>query len=237
MKLSRPTRLPVPIPAKLPTSTIPTWTRPTIEAKGLAPLRPQLEAIAAIRDKHELARALGESLRADVDRAEQLRTFIPRTFSDCGWRPVSTTPSTMPPTCCKAAWKCPTANTTFPTATACVTFAPSIRRTFQPCSNLPDSPTPTLRAQRIVELEHAIAEKHLALADEQDIQKANNAWKQAEFAANAPGPRLGRVLSRRRSQQPGQLHRLAADSLRRRVRSSRLYSARNVERLAGLSPD
>ena len=38
-----------------------------IEAKGLAPLRPQLDAIAAIRDKHELARALGESLRSDVD--------------------------------------------------------------------------------------------------------------------------------------------------------------------------
>ena len=38
-----------------------------IEAKGLAPLRPHLDAIAAIRDKRELARALGETLRADVD--------------------------------------------------------------------------------------------------------------------------------------------------------------------------
>ena len=38
-----------------------------IEAKGLGPLRPHLDAIAAIRDKHELARALGETLRADVD--------------------------------------------------------------------------------------------------------------------------------------------------------------------------
>src|SRR5712671_2199449 len=38
-----------------------------IEAKGVAPLRPHLDAIAAIRDKRELARALGESLRADVD--------------------------------------------------------------------------------------------------------------------------------------------------------------------------
>src|SRR5580704_17662653 len=38
-----------------------------IEARGLDPLRPHLEAIAAIRDKHELAHALGESLRSDVD--------------------------------------------------------------------------------------------------------------------------------------------------------------------------
>ena len=38
-----------------------------IETKGLAPLRPHLDAIAVIRDKHDLARVLGESLRADVD--------------------------------------------------------------------------------------------------------------------------------------------------------------------------
>jgi putative endopeptidase len=46
---------------------------------------------------------------------------------------------------------------------------------------------PELRAQNIIELEHAIAEKHLSLADEQDVKKANNPWKQADFAANAPG--------------------------------------------------
>ena len=43
------------------------------------------------------------------------------------------------------------------------------------------------RAGRIVALEHAIAEKHLSLADNDDIHKANNTWKQADFAAKAPG--------------------------------------------------
>src|SRR5208283_5396838 len=43
------------------------------------------------------------------------------------------------------------------------------------------------RAQRIVDLEHAIAEKHLSLAENEDIHKANNTWKQADFAAKAPG--------------------------------------------------
>ncbi len=38
-----------------------------IEAKGIAPLRPHLDAIAAIRNKHDLALALGETLRSDVD--------------------------------------------------------------------------------------------------------------------------------------------------------------------------
>ena len=39
-----------------------------IEAKGLAPLRPHLDSIAAIHDKRELARALGESLRPTSTR-------------------------------------------------------------------------------------------------------------------------------------------------------------------------
>jgi len=38
-----------------------------IESKGIAPIKPHLDAIAAIHDKRELARALGETLRADVD--------------------------------------------------------------------------------------------------------------------------------------------------------------------------
>jgi endothelin-converting enzyme/putative endopeptidase len=43
------------------------------------------------------------------------------------------------------------------------------------------------RAARIVELEHSIAEKHISLADSEDIHKANNTWKQSDFAAKAPG--------------------------------------------------
>src|SRR5262245_1560574 len=38
-----------------------------IESKGLAPLKPELDAIAQINDRSALARAIGASLRADVD--------------------------------------------------------------------------------------------------------------------------------------------------------------------------
>src|SRR6185437_11031787 len=38
-----------------------------IESKGIAPLKPQLDAFAAIADRHALARAIGGELRADVD--------------------------------------------------------------------------------------------------------------------------------------------------------------------------
>src|ERR1017187_3293049 len=38
-----------------------------IEAQGLTPLKPHLEEIAAIKDRHQLSLALGKALRADVD--------------------------------------------------------------------------------------------------------------------------------------------------------------------------
>ena len=38
-----------------------------IEAKGIAPLKTQLDKISAIRDRRELARVIGGTLRADVD--------------------------------------------------------------------------------------------------------------------------------------------------------------------------
>ena len=38
-----------------------------------------------------------------------------------------------------------------------------------------------------MELEHAIAQIHRSLADNEDIHKANNTWTQADFPAKAPG--------------------------------------------------
>jgi putative endopeptidase len=43
------------------------------------------------------------------------------------------------------------------------------------------------RADRVLELEHGIAEKHISLAEDENIQKANNTWMQADFAMKAPG--------------------------------------------------
>src|SRR5262245_9563110 len=43
------------------------------------------------------------------------------------------------------------------------------------------------RAARVLELEHALALQHPSLADNQDIQKANNTWTQADFKAKARG--------------------------------------------------
>jgi endothelin-converting enzyme/putative endopeptidase len=43
------------------------------------------------------------------------------------------------------------------------------------------------RAARVLALEHAIAEKHISLAEDENIHKANNTWTPADFATKAPG--------------------------------------------------
>jgi putative endopeptidase len=157
-----------------------------IEARGLDPLRPHLEAIASIRDKHELAHALGESLRADVDALNNTHFHTANLFG---------------------LWVAPGFNDSEHYAAyllqgglqlpdrqyylAETSRMRDIRTQYQAhvsamlkLAGFPDTDT---RAQHIVELEHAIAEKHLSLADNEDIQKANNPWTQADFSAKAPG--------------------------------------------------
>ena len=71
------------------------------------------------------------------------------------------------------------------------------------------------RAERIVQLEHAIAEVHLSLADNEDIHKANNTWKQADFAAKAPGLDWTAYFKAAGLEQASQLYRVAAHRFRR----------------------
>jgi len=157
-----------------------------IEAKGLAPLRPQLDAIAAINNKHELARVLGESLRADVDALNNTNFHTSNLFG---------------------LWVAPGFNDSdhytayllqggleLPDREYHVSESErmrDIRAKYQThvatLLKLAGFSEPEARAERIAELEHAIAETHISLEENDDIHNANNTWKPADFAAKAPG--------------------------------------------------
>src|SRR5262245_29510346 len=51
-----------------------------IEKRGLAPVKPELDAIAAIQDRTALARALGSALRADCDALNCTDFYTDRPF-------------------------------------------------------------------------------------------------------------------------------------------------------------
>ena len=53
---------------------------PAIEAKGLRPLQPAFDRIAAIRDVRDLSRVLGGTLRADVDALNATNFYTDNLF-------------------------------------------------------------------------------------------------------------------------------------------------------------
>ncbi|HEV7927159.1 MAG TPA: M13 family metallopeptidase N-terminal domain-containing protein, partial [Verrucomicrobiae bacterium] len=158
----------------------------TIEAKGLAPLRPHLEAIAAIRDKRELARALGETLRADVDA---LNNAVFHTANLFGlWvAPDFNDSEHYAPYLMQGGLQMPDREYYLADTGRMRDIRTKYQAHVSAMLKLAGFTDTDARAQRIFELEHAIAEKHISLADSEDIQKANNPWKQADFAAKAPG--------------------------------------------------
>jgi len=157
-----------------------------IEAKGLVPLQPHLDAIAAIRNKVELSRALGGTLRADVDALNNTNFHTANLFG---------------------LWVAPDFNDSdhytayllqgglqLPDREYYLAddeHMREIRAKYQAhisvmlkLAGFADTDT---RATRILELEHAIAQTHRSLAENEDIHKANNPWTHADFEAKAPG--------------------------------------------------
>ncbi|MGA8489588.1 MAG: M13 family metallopeptidase [Terriglobales bacterium] len=157
-----------------------------VEAKGLAPLRPHLEAIAAIRDKRELARALGESLRSDVDALNNTNFHTANLFGL--WVAPGFNDSVhYAPYLLQGGLQMPDREYYLADTARMRAVRTKYQAHVAAMLKLAGFTDTDARAQRIVELEHAIAEKHLSLAENEDIQKANNPWKQADFNAKAPG--------------------------------------------------
>ncbi len=157
-----------------------------IEANGLAKLRPHLEAIAAIHDKRALARALGETLRADVDPLNNTNFHTANLFG------LWVAPGFNDPEHYAAYLL--QGGIALPDREYYLSDSPAMRETRSKYQQhvatmlrLAGFSDPETRAAHILELEHAISATHLSLADSNDIHKANNTWTKADFASKAPG--------------------------------------------------
>jgi putative endopeptidase len=157
-----------------------------IEAAGLGPLNPHLDAITAIKDKNELARALGETLRADVDALNNTNFHTPNLFGL--WvAPDFNDSEHYTAYFLQGGLQLPDRDYYLSDTESMKELRTKYQAHVAAILKLAGMPDADARAARIVKLEHAIAEKHLTLAEDEDVHKANNPWKQAEFAAKAPG--------------------------------------------------
>ncbi len=157
-----------------------------IEAKGRMPLKPHLDAIAAIHDKKELAYALGKTLRADVDALNNTNYHTPNLFGL--WvAPGFHDSDHYTPYLMQGGLQLPDREY----YTSVSESMQKIRAKYLPhvaamlkLAGFSDTDT---RVARVLELETAIAKTHRTLAENEDIHKADNPRQRAEFAAKAPG--------------------------------------------------
>jgi endothelin-converting enzyme/putative endopeptidase len=157
-----------------------------IEAKGVAPLHPHLDPIAAIRNKHDLARALGGTLRSDVDPLN-VNVFHTANLFGLWVAPGFYDPEHYTPYLLQGGLGLPDREYYLSDSPEMHDIRNKYQRHVATILKLAGFSDSDARAMHIVELEHAIAEKHVPYADEQDIHTANNVWKQSDFTANAPG--------------------------------------------------
>lgn len=157
-----------------------------VDAKGLTPLRSHLDAVAAIREKRDLARALGQTLRADVDPLNYTHFHTPNLFGL--WvGPGFHDPGHYGAYLLQGGLEMPDREYYLSNSDSMLNARAKYQVHVSALLKMAGFSHPEVRARHVVDLEHAIAEMHVSFADEQDISKADNAWKQADFAARAPG--------------------------------------------------
>ena len=157
-----------------------------IEARGMAPIELHLKAIAAIQNKKELAAALGKTLRADVDALNNTNFHTSHLFGL--WvAPGFNDPDHYAAYLLQGGVQLPDREYYLSDSEHMRDIRGKYQTHVSAMLKLAGFTDADARAERIIALEHAIAEKHLSLPENDDIHKANNTWTQADFTAKAPG--------------------------------------------------
>jgi len=158
----------------------------TIESRGMAPLEPHLKAIAAIKDKKELSRALGETLRADVDALNNTNFHTAHLFGL--WvAPGFNDSDHYAAYLLQGGLELPNREYYLSNTDRMKEIRSKYQGHISAMLKLAGFTDTDARAEKIMELEHALAETHLSLAENEDIHKANNPWNLSDFETKAPG--------------------------------------------------
>jgi len=156
-----------------------------IDARGMAPLKGQLDAIAALKDKGALSAMLGSTMRADTDplNASNFHTenlfglFVTQDLN----RPDVTIPYLM-----QGGLGLPDRDYYVSAKPEMAELRTAYRAYVEKLLTLAGVSDAAARADRIVALENKIARAHFDIVASQDAHKAQS-WKKGDFATKAPG--------------------------------------------------
>ena len=157
-----------------------------IEAKGLSPVKAELDAIASISDRKGLARVLGSGLRADVDALNNTRFHTDRLYGL--WAaPDFADPERNVAYLLQGGLGMPDRDNYLNSGEKDVELQGKYRAHLAALLKLAGIADAEAKAGRVYEFERKIAERHGTRTDSVDVLKANNPWKLSEFPAKAPG--------------------------------------------------
>ncbi len=156
-----------------------------IEARGLAPLKPQLDAIAAIPDKRALAAAIGATVRSDTDPINNTNFSTENLFGlfvtqDLN-RPAVTVPYVL-----QGGLGLPDRDYYLSAKPDMVELRTAYGRYVAELLTLAGFPDAQARAAAVVVLEGKIAQAHFGIEQSQDAHRVRSVTR-ADFDKYAPG--------------------------------------------------
>jgi predicted metalloendopeptidase len=157
-----------------------------IDKKGLAPLKDDFARIDAISDKRSLSTYLGSNLRADVDALNSTNFYTDNIFgvwiSQAFEDPAHNVPYVL-----QGGLGMPDRDYYIQKSAKMDTIRAKYRAHIAAMLKLAGIADADKKAQAIFDLETKIANTHATREESEDVAKANNPWKRADFASKAPG--------------------------------------------------
>ncbi|MBU6198502.1 MAG: M13 family metallopeptidase [Xanthomonadaceae bacterium] len=157
-----------------------------IDKAGLDPLKPGLDAIAAIKTRADLARVLGSSLRADVDPINATNFHTENLFGlfvTKGLQDASTNMAYL----LQGGLAMPSRDYYLSTDKAMAEFRDKYKAYVGALLKQAQIADADAKAAKILALEKKIAQAQESLVDSEDVHQADNVWSTADFAKKAPG--------------------------------------------------
>ena len=157
----------------------------SIESKGLAVLKPQLDSITAIADKAALAAAIGRTIRADVDPLNATNFYTEHLFGVFVTQGLDEPTQNMP-YLLQGGLGMPDRDYYVSKSDAMTKVRTAYQSHIEEMFRLAGIPDGKARAARVFALETKMANAHATRVESQDV-KAPKTWKKEELAAKAPG--------------------------------------------------
>jgi predicted metalloendopeptidase len=156
-----------------------------IESKGITPLQPKLDRIAAIKDRTELARAIGGTLRADVDPLNNTN-FETENLLGVWVTQGLTDPAHSYPYLLQGGLGLPDRDYYLSSSPKMKEVRTKYQTHIRNMMKLAGLSDPEARAARVFGLEMKIAAAHATREQSAKVESAET-WKREELSTKAPG--------------------------------------------------